>query len=183
MQPDTPPFSTKPTPPRSSALRYALALTLLVAAIGGIAWVAQFLPSWNKKKERPGPPPPVAALLNFPRTVAQWDNKKPEDEESGDPLQAKEKHVPKEFEFGAEGHYDFPFKNISGEEVELVQFLSDCDCTNVQVCAVPMAEWTKLAEQQRLKPGDPLTYTSKPAWQELQNSRQQAAKAQETTVL
>ncbi len=184
MQPDTSSSTTK-SPPRSSALRYALALALLVAAIGGIAWIAQFLPSWNKPK--PNVPTPVAAtpLLEFPRWIAQWDNQKPS-ENADDPLAAKkEVNLPKEFEFGTEGHYDFPFKNISGKEVEVVQYVSDCDCTSVRVCALPMAEWTEIAKQQELKPGDPLSYAAEPApaWQDLQNSRQQAAEPQNVTVL
>jgi hypothetical protein len=161
-------------------LRYAVSLLLLIAVIGGIAWVVQYLPSLSKKTPPPPPPPPAAKLLEFPRWIAQWDNRKPEEKPE---VAAQETYLPKTVEFGKEGHYDFPFKNISGQEVEVVQFVSDCDCTSVRVCSVPMAEWTRIAEQQKLRPGEPIAYPTEPAWQDLQTNRQQTAEPHKATVL
>lgn len=165
-----------PIPPRPAArspvLKYAISLVLLVAVIGGIAWVVQYLPSWNRRqKVDRDPPPPLTQLLQFPRWVALWDEQKPA-AENKDGVPLGEKNLPREVEFGTPGHYDFPFKNLSGQDVEVLHYFSTCDCTSVRACVLPMAQVVKLVEQQKLKPGEDLTYDADPAWVDLPNHRE-----------
>jgi hypothetical protein len=174
MQPD----HLSSAPRRGSVLRYALLLVALVLVIGGIAWVAQNLP---KKGTETKPPPPVNELMEFPRSIAQWDEQKPDEKKDG--TTPKEKYFPKEVEFGTEGHYDFPFKIKAGHAVDVLQYVSTCDCTSVRVCALPMAEWAKIVEQQKLKPGEPLKYDREPAWLDLQSNRDQGNQIDAKKVL
>jgi hypothetical protein len=170
MQPNDPTPTTKPKPaPRSSVLRYVLPLVLLVAVIGGVAWVAQYLPSIVKNRKPPPPPEPMKVLLSFPRYIAQWSAEAVV-ESSDDPMK-KESYTEREFEPNEEGHYDFPFKNVAGKDVEVTHYLSTCDCTSVRVCAVPLAEYEKLVAEQKKNPGESLTYSAEPTWLDLQNDR------------
>ena len=152
------------------------------AVIGGIAWVTQYLPPWTKKKQTsPNARPAVTQLLEFPRSIAQWDEQKPD--ENKDAATPKEKIFSKDFEVGTKGHYDFPFKNISREDVEIIHYVSTCDCTSIQVCALPITQWIKVAEQQKQKPGEPLTYDSEPTWLDLQSEREQAGNIDPKKIL
>jgi hypothetical protein len=137
--------------------RYLLPLALLVATIGGIAWVAQQLPKWKDTKSAPTGPR-TKALLEFTRKAAQW-GKTPENGEA--------KIEPKDYEPGAKGHYDFPFKNVTNEDVEVVYYASSCDCTSVQAVALDASEWSRVNAQSLAAPGDEITYNAKPAWVDL----------------
>ena len=149
-------------PPRrkSAVLRYIVSLVLLVVIIGGIAWVGQYLPSWKKA-------PPLnqqtegKTLLQFTRVVAQWGPKP--DLEPG----VEEKPTLKEVETGNNGHYDFPFKNVSKEDVEIVFYSSSCNCASVQACAVSSQDWDSVNSQHLETPAEPLTYPANTTWHEL----------------
>src|SRR6266516_4542982 len=119
------------SPNKSNFTRYLLPLALLVAMIGGLAWVAQQLPRWTK--DRPHGPTQTGgkAPLEFVRKVAQWGPKP-------DPL-VDEKFEPKDYEPGKTGHYDFPFKNNSKDDVEVMAFATSCNCTSVQAAALDEA--------------------------------------------
>ena len=47
----------EPPPRKSEFLRYVIPLALMVAIVGGIAWLAQSLPRWKKLDDRPPPTP------------------------------------------------------------------------------------------------------------------------------
>src|SRR5436305_10887958 len=85
--------------------RYLIPLVLLVAIIGGIAWLAQYLPRWT----RPAPKPPVdqieTRIVTFSRPLVRWVKT-----ESADP-DKKDTIVVKDVEKGKDGYYDFLFKN------------------------------------------------------------------------
>lgn len=165
-----PPASSRPAPARSSMLRYALSLGLLIAVIGVIAWVVQYLPSRTKTpKKVESAQASIVRLLDFPRYQAQWDV--PQADPKQDDLSAKEINLPKEVEYGTEGFYDFPFKNISGKEVEMIYYATTCDCTSVRGCALPMAEVNKAIEDQTKKPGEPVHYSPEPDWVNLSMDR------------
>ena len=100
--------------------------------------------------------------------IAQWDTPKADDK--------KEDYQAKEFEYGREGYYDFPFKNVSGKEIEVLRYATTCDCTSVRACAVSMAQWEKLVAEQSKQPGEPLTYDAAPTWVDLQTDREQGVK-------
>src|SRR5262245_16230506 len=93
--------------------RYAVSLILLIAIIGGIAYIAQQLPQWrpDPKKDLPQPQISGKSLLGFARFVAQWSNKPfvPPKEDAT----PKEFFPFKDFEQGKSGHYDFLFKNMT----------------------------------------------------------------------
>ena len=135
--------------------RYAVALVLLVAIVGGIAWVAQYLPNRFKKIDNP-PPPSNNKLVEFPRTIALW----------GEPP-APGEFVSKDFEPGTKGHYDFPFKSNADADVEVIYFASDCDCASVQVGALAAEEWQSVAKIWAEKPAEPIAYAKEPIWLDL----------------
>ena len=183
MQPNEPIPTTKPRPaPRSSVLRDVLPLVLLVAVIGGVAWVAQYLPSIVKNRKAPTPPPEMKVLLSFPRYIAQWNAQAVVENNNDDPMK-KENYTEREFEPNEEGHYDFPFKNVAGKDVEVTHYLSTCDCTSVRVGAVSLAEFEKLVEEQKKNPGEPLTYSAEPTWLDLQNDRSHANDPNQKRIL
>jgi hypothetical protein len=158
MQPHDPSTSTDPKPPaKSAASRYALALVLMVLIVGAIAWVAQYLPSSAKPKVVAPPPASGKKLVAFTRIFAQWGDKKDDEQKV---LSVKD------FETGTSGHYDFLFKNITGQEIELVNYSSDCDCTSVKACALPAEEWERINKAHLEKPGEPLAYANdkEPEW-------------------
>ena len=161
MQPHdlpTPSAPPQPAPPpkKSNYGRYAMSLVLLVVVIGSVTWVVQYLPSRGPKKIEL-PTDDKKPLLAFSSVVANWGNK------DGYPF--------KEFESGDKGFYDFLIKSANGQDVEVVQYSSDCDCTSVQACAIEGDELQRLDKMQREKPGEPLEYTQKPDWQNLPNAK------------
>ena len=139
-----------PTPKKGNYARNAMSLLLMVAVIGGLAWVAQYLNSWRITADKPAPPTDDKPLMVFARQVAQWG-----------PFPFKE------FESGTQGRYDFLFKNILGQDIELVHFETTCDCTSVKACALSAEEFKRADEQQQAKPGETPTYAQEPAWQDL----------------
>jgi hypothetical protein len=153
------PNQTSSKPSKSALSRYIIPLIALVAIVGGLAWVAQYLPSWNKSKDDllPGP---NKDLVEFRFRQARWE-KKPDDKtaEPADPS--------RDVESGSKGHYDFPFKNVLGQDLEIVGFVSTCDCSTVKVCIVPTEEWDRLKAVQDEKPGEDLSYAAEPKWEEL----------------
>jgi hypothetical protein len=93
---------------------------------------------------------------------ANWSNKKLD-------ASAEKNEVPvfKEVEKGSKGHYDFLFKNTAGQDVEVVGYVSNCDCASMEACAVDPAAWASLKKQQDEKPADELAYATAPTWKEL----------------
>jgi hypothetical protein len=147
---------------KSNFSRYVIPLVALVVIVGGIAWVAQYLPSWNKKGEVP--PPPPKNLVDFRFRVALWQKKRDDFKpKEGEPAL----ELVRDVEIGSHGHYDFPFKNTSGKDLEVISFISTCDCSSVKVGIVSASEWERLAALQDEKPGEDLTYTVEPTWLEL----------------
>ncbi len=155
MQPIDKPTSAGPKPSRNPALRYLVALALLVAIVGGIAWVTQYMPGW--RPPQPTPPPPVKAkkMLAFVREVAQWGDKKDDEDKHFDS---------KDYEPGTTGHYDFLLQNISDQDVDVVFFATSCDCTTVKVSSLPADEWERLKKEHAEKPSVPLAYAKEPRW-------------------
>ncbi len=158
--PIMPPPAGSQAPRKSSFMRYAVSLALIVVVIGGIAWVAQFLPRWTQTRTvTPRGNTGAKTLLEFARTMAQWSEKPPEPDS---------KEVAwREVEPGQKGYYDFPFKNIAGEAVEINYYTSSCDCASVQVCALDAAEWERVSKAQADKPAEPLVFAAEPVWQDL----------------
>jgi hypothetical protein len=157
------PLNETSSPRKSGFLGYAIALALLVAIVGGIAWLAQNLSSWRSTV----PPAKIQRgaalkLVEFTSVIAQWSNQKKETE-----VLEKEGPDYKAFEPGKKGHYDFLFKNTAGQDIEVVFFTSSCSCTNVEAAAVDDPAWERLREQQTLHPAEPLSYAEEPAWKHL----------------
>lgn len=152
-----PPFRPAgPKPAGRSVMRYAISLLVLVAVVGGLAWVTQYLPGWRPAKKA-DPPPSNDKLLAFVREIARWTNR--EDPE-GNPEE-------KDYSPGDKGHYDFLFENTSGHEVLLLYYLTSCECAGVKVAAVPASDWDRLKGEHEAKPGEPLAYAKEPDWASL----------------
>lgn len=149
MQSDS---QTSPAAKAGSLARYAVSLALLVAIIGGIAWVVQYLPRWQSVA-KPAPPAREKELVQFVTKVAIWSKTDP--------------NPYREFEPGDVGHYDFLFKNVLGQDIEVVHYSSTCDCASMSACSLPMAEEERLDKVFQQKPGDPLPFQSEPKWEQL----------------
>jgi hypothetical protein len=156
--------------PRSSTGKYVVSVTLLVLVVGGIAWIAQYLPAWRSQDILP-PPPPTTKLITFPREIASWHAE----------TKSKEKTNPTEptdqftyIEPGTKGHYDFLFQNPSEVDAELVYCATGCDCASVKVCVLSAEEWTAVNKQQVAAPGKDLDYSTPPAWQSLPRDEKSA---------
>src|ERR1043165_3671335 len=102
---------------------YLIPIVALVAVVGGVAWLVQYLP---RTKDSPDDPKPETEkkLLEFTRTVAEWEKR---DDTKLNPGWERWKYVEK----GDRGHYDFLFKNTNKFEVELAAYHVNCDCTTV----------------------------------------------------
>src|SRR5262245_51337361 len=118
-------------PKKGGIVRYLFPLALLVIVIGGVAWIAQHLDKWGSA--RPHNPQQVStkAPLEFAAKIAQWGPKH-------DPTDTKVE--PRDVEPNQKGHFDFPFKNNTSDEVEIIAFGSSCDCTSVLACGLDEAE-------------------------------------------
>lgn len=149
-----------PPSKKSGIARYLVPLVLLVAVIGGIAWVAQHLDNWRReRKSNPNHQPQAGrSPLEFARRVAQWGPK---------PVPGEEKFEAREYEPGQKGHYDFPFTNTSKEDVEIVQFASSCDCTSVQASALDEEQIKRVMEEHAETPSAPLNLSDKTPWRTL----------------
>ncbi len=149
---------TGPKPPtKRYASRYAVSVVVLLVIVGALAWLAQYLPTVEKKSS-PSSKASVKKLLDFPLYRAQWG--KPRQQDSPDPAEI----VFKECEFNSKGYYDFLFKNVADEDVEILYYLKDCDCTTLHASVLPKEEWDRLSKLQQEKPGEALTFAQEPAW-------------------
>jgi hypothetical protein len=109
-------------------------------------------------------------LLTFNHLVARWgkkDNPQADDKANNPDPVGKENWLYKDVEAGTHGHYDFLYRNTSEQDLEIVSYASSCDCTSVKACAIPAAEWDRLALAQEKSPGEPLKYSQEPTWGEL----------------
>lgn len=142
--------------------RYAVSLALMVAIIGGVAWVVQYLPRWQAV-QKPAAVPREKELVRFALGIANaagqvqvrafWNK--------ADPMGFRE------YEPGDFGHYDFLFKNYLGEDIELTYYSSSCDCASMLACVLPSAEAERLGKIQAEDPGAELSYQVEPKWEEL----------------
>jgi hypothetical protein len=163
MQPNDLPTSTGSKPPSKKNLtRSALTLVVLVVIVGGIAWVVQYLPSRGRPVQPAKDPSTGKKVLAFERPVAVW-RKKPATSNAV-PAEGLENDPYKDVETGTSGHYDFLFKNLSGTEIEILFFVSTCDCASVKACVLPSQEWKRVNKEQEDKPGEPLDYATAPSW-------------------
>jgi hypothetical protein len=163
-----PPFpvdAVDPDRPRRPAGRgiftsYVLPVVLFVVIVGVTAWVVQNMPKWrtpnaattpdnNSLVEGKGP-------IEFVSTKAVWE---------------KDSDYVREFERGVPGHYDFLFKNVAPTEAELGLFAPSCDCVSIQASLLDKQEFAKLEKAQSDDPSAELPYTTRPAWQNLEQSR------------
>lgn len=143
---------------------YVIPIVALVLVVGGLAWVAQYLPNTKKETVRSDPAPTGKKLVAFTLVTAQWE-KTPANESKDD--KQKPELNSKYVETGDKGHYDFFFKNLYEQDIEAAYFTSDCDCTSVRACVLPNDEWDRLVKIQTEKPGEDLSYTSEPTWHDL----------------
>src|SRR6516162_3438505 len=124
---------SKDAAPRSVlTVAFMSTVVLVVLMVGFIAWVIQYLPSRGKNVSLPAPSPLAKKLLVFERPEALW-RKKPavQKKDAGpDDMEDPFKYV----ENGTSGHYDFPFKNKSEQKIEILSFVTTCDCTSVKTC-------------------------------------------------
>ena len=118
-------------PRRGVGLRVVLPLCLLAVLIGGIAWVAQYLPNWRQGRQSVAPPPTLSLLRLTGVGTAE------EDPKTG---------YVREFERGAEGHIDFLLENTSPGDVELGVQWKQCTCSRLEVCVLAPAEAYPLLE-------------------------------------
>jgi hypothetical protein len=149
-------------------MRYAVSLMLLVGIIGGIAWVAQYLPTWNVPKKDVPLPAPEKGGLAFARAIAQWYPPKAGEKKSGEDAPSAADQFPfKDFEQGTTGHYDFLFKNVSETDIDIVFYTSDCDCNSIEVATLPGSEADRLLKLHNENPGEPSPYTKEPEMKKL----------------
>ena len=157
---------SKDAAPRSVlTVAFMSTVVLVVLMVGFIAWVIQYLPSRGKNVSLPAPSPLAKKLLVFERPEALW-RKKPavQKKDAGpDDMEDPFKYV----ENGTSGHYDFPFKNKSEQKIEILSFVTTCDCTSVKTCLLAAEEWERVNKEQDAKPGKPLAYAKEPSWLEL----------------
>jgi hypothetical protein len=128
-----------PSPPRPKKarfpFRYVLPAVVFVIVVGAIAWITQFMPNWRVKTGNQPPinGPTAAKAINFAVKKAIWD---PEDEAYA-----------LETERGHDGHFDFPFENLSGQPAEIGLLDRSCDCSHLEVCLVPPLEWEQYRKE------------------------------------
>jgi hypothetical protein len=138
-------------PPTGSVFRWALPLALFVAIIGGVAWVSQNLPKGAVQKPvepDPAPTSSAPAPLRFLSAKAVWD--------------ANDPGYLKEFETGAEGHYDFPFRNTTDVPVTLGFANTACDCSQLGIVVLDKDAAANLKE---LHEKSPTKFPIDPKWQ------------------
>jgi hypothetical protein len=107
-------------------------MILLIAVVGGIAFLAQYLPNWRQRTV-PDPGPIIRFAYG---TQAVWE---PEDEKNDGVKVGK---YAKEIEQGSTGHYDFPFENtIAGTAVVGLENVS-CDCSKIEGALLSDTQWS-----------------------------------------
>src|SRR5262249_47606592 len=124
-------------------------IAVLIAGIGGIAWVAQYLPGRGRNVQVK----PVAAgrdAVQFAHTKAVW----PPPPHWWDPKDDNYKPYIAEFELGQDGHYDFEFTNTEKADVEFGVAETNCVCSGVHV-AVFQSTAQKEAYEKARKGGAP----------------------------
>ena len=147
---------------------YVIPIVALVLVVGGLAWVAQYLPNTKKGVVRPDPPPADKKLVSFTLTTAEWEKRQPApDKETKEPKEQPASDPFRHVETGDKGHYDFFFKNLDEHNIEASYFASDCDCTSVKACVLPTDEWDRLAKAQAEKPGEDLSHSSELKWHQM----------------
>lgn len=156
--PEDAPASAAPPPrrPRGSALRYVLPVALFVLVIGGIAWAVQYVPSWRAaQRTETAPKPRYTQPVKFPRKeIAVWDR--------ADPLYVRP------FERGQEGHYDFPFENLTDGDLEVGLVRGSCDCSSVLAATLSASEYATAVASLEADPGRPVAFGTEPTWLTLQ---------------
>jgi hypothetical protein len=161
------PPSKNPAPRSVLTAAFVSTLVLVVLMVGFMAWVIQYLPSRGKNVSVPPPPPQGKILLAFERPDALWRNKPAVQKKDAGPDDMEDPF--KYVENGTSGHYDFPFKNKSEQKIEILSFVTTCDCTSVKACLLPAEEWERVNKEQDANPGKPLAYAKEPTWLELPN--------------
>lgn len=109
----------RPARQRKLFWRLLVPLALFIAMIGGIAFVVQYTPSWRGKKNSANRTGQLKELLEFQEKQSVWD--------------AQDASYVKEFEPEAPGHYDYPFRNITGGAVQMGLLQTNCDCSSIEV--------------------------------------------------
>lgn len=152
-----PPETTTPGRPKS-ATRFVVPLVLLLAIIGGIAWVVQNMPSW-RGKTAPPKNVNVEALLRITHLNKEgtyygvWER---------EPGAKQTMPYSREFERGADGRYYFHCENALDEPVELSLTFKSCDCAQLFGAVVSNEEGNTLGRALVEKPGEEIT--ENPAW-------------------
>ena len=126
---------------RGNAVRYALPAILFVGIVGIIAWVIQFTPNTRSTKSSHSAKADstnTPSVIKFPFTRAVWDK---DDEDYA-----------LEIERGKEGHFDFPFENLTGQPAEIGLLKTSCDCTHLDVCLVSDSEWQQHRQEMLQNP-------------------------------
>ena len=128
-------------PPRQRKLfwRLLVPLALFIAMIGGIAFVVQYTPNWRGKKNAANRTGQLKELLEFQEKQSIWD--------------PKDASYVKEFEPEKPGHYDYPFRNITGGDVQMGLLQTNCDCSSIEVFL--LGEEELLAWEAAKKAGKP----------------------------
>lgn len=151
------------SPQKGFFSRFVLPLILLMLIVGGIAWVAQYLPNTRTIEKKTSSAVRDKPLIAFERQLASWET-----DAAGDMIASKNF---KEFEPGMKGYYDFPFRSDSDEDAEIVLESTGCDCSSILACILPEKEWNRVKEAQDKNPGSPLPYAEEPTWTDLSADR------------
>ncbi len=156
---------------RGDVSRSVISIVLLMAIIGGLAWVVQYLPS-IKRTGGPIPNTDKPLLLVTPK-VAIWRTPGLVEKKDADSA-AQGLDGYKEFEQGKSGHYDFLIRNASGADLEVRNYTSACDCASVNISVLAADEFGRVSKHHAEQPGEPLPYTKEPSWHELSKDETKA---------
>lgn len=122
---------------RDGQSRIVLPTILVIVAIGGIAFVTQYLPSWRGTSKTANQNT-ATIFITFPHPTAIWSKSDlalfNRDDDKPPPLRPPYRL---EMEKGQFGHYDFTFFNIGKEDAELGLQKKGCDCSEVKICVLP----------------------------------------------
>jgi len=121
-------------PPKNLFSRTVLPIALFVFIIGGIAWLAQNLPNWRTPKKA-GPEPSLPQIVSFAEKKSVWD--------------PRDLDYALEMERDVAGAYDFPFHNVSDQEIEIGLLGTSCDCSKVEARPFNTEEWTRYSDQRK----------------------------------
>jgi hypothetical protein len=141
-----------------SPARFVIPMVLLLAIIGGIAWLVQNMPSWRQAKA-PTKNINVEALLRITHLNKDgtyygfWEK---------EPKPGQKVPYSREFERGADGRYYFHCENVIDEPVDLSLSFKSCDCAQLFIALVSPEEGNTLGRALFEKPGEEIT--ENPAW-------------------